>query len=188
MEVRSVYHQLPQHLQEEWAIIQRAKENPSAFAPLYSKYYKQIYSYILNRSGDSEQAADATSQVFLKALSHIGSYQFKGVPFASWLYRIAKSEVYQSHREKKITSADSLNLKSDEVDFLEFEDDVNEERKYRLLRAIKALKSAEIELIELRFFERLSFSEIGEIKGYTENNAKVKTFRVLQKLKRALAE
>jgi RNA polymerase sigma-70 factor (ECF subfamily) len=185
---RSVYHQLPHHLNEEWVIIQRAQANPAAFAPLYKKYYQQIYRYILNRAQDADHAEDVTSQVFLKALNHIGNYQFKGVPFASWLYRIAKSEVYQSHRDTKTCSAENLILTSEPIEIYEFDDDLFEQRKYRLLNAIKALKSHEIELVELRFFERLSFAEIGTIKGTTENNAKVKTFRVLQKLKRALAE
>lgn len=185
---RSVYHQLPHHLTEEWAIIQLAQADPAAFAPLYKKYYNQIYRYILIRAQDTEQAEDVTSQVFLKALNHIGNYQYKGVPFASWLYRIAKSEVYQSHRDSKTCSADYLILKSEPIETHEADDDLFEQRKYRLLNAIKALKSHEVELVEMRFFERLSFAEIGEMKGMTENNAKVKTFRVIQKLKRALAE
>lgn len=185
---RSVYHQLPHHLNDEWVIIQRAQANPSAFAPLYKKYYNQIYRYILNRAQDTEQAEDVTSQVFLKALNHIGNYQFKGVPFASWLYRIAKSEIYQSHRDTRTCSTENMSLIAEPFEFYELDDDLIEQRKYRLLNAIKALKSNEIELVELRFFERLSFAEIGDFKGMTENNAKVKTFRVIQKLKRALAE
>ncbi len=45
------------------------------------------------------------------------------------------------------------------------------------------LKEDQLQLIEMRFFEKRSFREIGEIVGLTENNAKVKTFRALIKLK-----
>jgi len=52
-----------------------------------------------------------------------------------------------------------------------------------LLQALSSLKKHELNLIELRFFEKRSFKEIGEIQSITENNAKVKTFRSLEKLK-----
>ena len=45
------------------------------------------------------------------------------------------------------------------------------------------MKDHQLQLIEMRFFEKRSFKEIGEIVGLTENNAKVKTFRALVKLK-----
>jgi RNA polymerase sigma-70 factor (ECF subfamily) len=45
------------------------------------------------------------------------------------------------------------------------------------------LKEGQLQLIEMRFFEKRSFREMGEILDLTENNAKVKTFRALVKLK-----
>ena len=45
------------------------------------------------------------------------------------------------------------------------------------------MKESDIQLIEMRFFEQRAFKEMGEILAITENNAKVKTFRALDKLK-----
>jgi RNA polymerase sigma-70 factor (ECF subfamily) len=56
----------------------------------------------------------------------------------------------------------------------------------KLLKAISHLKPNQVQLIELRFFEKRSFKEMGEILGLTENNAKVKTFRTLSKLKEVM--
>jgi RNA polymerase sigma-70 factor (ECF subfamily) len=59
---------------------------------------------------DTEMAFDVTSQVFMKALKNIHKYENRGVPFGSWLYRIAKSELYQSFRDKQ--SQRTLNVES----------------------------------------------------------------------------
>jgi RNA polymerase sigma-70 factor (ECF subfamily) len=64
-----------------------------------------------------------------------------------------------------------------------FEDEENEINKKRLLSSIAELKEADVHLIEMRFFEQRPYKEMGEILGITENNAKVKTFRALEKLK-----
>ena len=102
------------------------------------------------------------------------------------MFRIAKSELYQSFRDKKAEKTVCL----DKVvlgQFLEeVEEDNSEEMRARLVKAISKLKPAQIELIEMRFFEKRSFREMGEILGLTENNTKVKTFRTLNKLKEIL--
>ena len=101
MAVNPVYHQTNDRLQEELVIIKEAKENPERFGPLYQKYHEQIFRYIYQRMDDQELAFDVTSQVFVKALLNIEKYEYRGVPFSSWLYRIAKSELYQAFRDRK---------------------------------------------------------------------------------------
>ena len=68
--------------------------------------------------------------------------------------------------------------------FEEFEESFNEERKEKLMEALRLINEKDLALIELRYFERRSYREIGEIISVTENNAKVKTFRALQRLKK----
>jgi RNA polymerase sigma-70 factor (ECF subfamily) len=65
----------------------------------------------------------------------------------------------------------------------EWTEDYTEEHKIRLLRALQSLKDQQLQLVEMRFFEKRSFKEIGDICGLSENNAKVKTFRAVLKLK-----
>ena len=57
-------------------------------------------------------------------------------------------------------------------------------RKEKLMEALRLINEKDLALIELRYFERRSYREIGEIISVTENNAKVKTFRALQRLKK----
>lgn len=184
MNINPVYHHTNEKLQQELSWIQRAKSNPEHFGPLYKKYYQQIFRYIHQRMDDTELSTDVTSQVFLKALKNLHKYEFRGVPFGSWLYRIAKSEIYQAFRErqsKKTINVETLHL----FEIIEdYDDSHNEESKMKLFQAISKLKNEDIQLIELRFFEKRPFKEIGRILNITENNAKVKCFRVLEKLKK----
>lgn len=183
MAVNPLYHQSNQRMEEELSWIRRAQNDPESFGPLYRKYHEQIFRYIHQRMDDEETAFDVTSQVFLKALNNIHRYEYRGVPFSSWLYRIAKSELYQSFRDRKAQR--TVNIESYQLFELieDMEDDDKEENRKRLLHCLKLMKEKDMQLIEMRFFERRSFKEIGEILAITENNAKVKAFRAIEKLK-----
>jgi RNA polymerase sigma-70 factor (ECF subfamily) len=183
MAVNLLYHQNAFRLEDELRQIEIAKKDPRQFAPLYKKYHEAIFRYVYKRVDEEEAAYDITSSVFVKALASLPRYEFRGVPFSSWLFRIAKSELYQSFRDKKAQRTVSL----DSVTIVQFIDELNEdfseEQRTLLLNSLKLLKDHQLQLIEMRFFEKRSFKEIGEIVGLTENNAKVKTFRALVKLK-----
>ncbi|NOQ74446.1 MAG: sigma-70 family RNA polymerase sigma factor [Crocinitomix sp.] len=184
MPTNPIYHHTEDKLLMELKWIKYAQENPRGFEPLYNKYYEQILRYIYQRIDDKETAYDIASQVFLKALNNIHKYEYRGVPFASWLYRIAKSELYQSFRDKKArrtVNVDTSNL-SEMID--EMEEDTSDGNRQVLIQLIKKLKEDEVQMVELRFFEKRSFKEIGEILDITENNAKVKSHRVINKMKK----
>jgi RNA polymerase sigma-70 factor (ECF subfamily) len=99
------------------------------------------------------------------------------------LYRIAKSELFQAFRDRKAER--TVNLDTIHLNHMidEMEEDSSEENRERLFRSLSKLKEEDMQLIEMRFFEKRSFKEIGEILEITENNAKVKSFRALEKLK-----
>lgn len=183
MSVNPMYHQTPQRIQEELVWIQRAKEDPAHFGPLYKKYHEPIFRYIHQRMDDTEMAFDITSQVFMKAMKNLHRYEYKGVPFGSWLYRIAKSELYQAFRDRKADR--TVNIETVHVFEImeEWDESQTELNKKRLVEALACLKEDALQLIEMRFFEQRSFKEIGEILDLTENNAKVKCFRAVEKLK-----
>jgi RNA polymerase sigma-70 factor (ECF subfamily) len=183
MLVNPMYHQSKIRLEEELDWIQRAQKDSNHFGPLYKKYHEQIFRYIFQRMDDEELAFDVTSQVFMKALKNLHRYEYRGVPFSSWLYRIAKSELFQAFRDRKAER--TVNLDSIHLNHMidEMEEDASEENRERLFHSLSKLKEEDMQLIEMRFFEKRSFKEIGEILDITENNAKVKSFRALEKLK-----
>ena len=184
MPINPIYHHTEDKLRQELQWVKLAQDDPKRFAPLYDKYYEQIFRYIYQRMDDKEMAFDITSQVFLKAMNNIKRYEYRGVPFSSWLYRIAKSEVYQSFRDK--TAKRTVNIESfhlvEMID--EWDEDNSEEKRKILLEIIGSLKEEEVQLVEMRYFEKRSYREIGEILEVTENNAKVKTHRIINKMKK----
>lgn len=186
MKEKSIYHHNQNQLLEELELIKRAQQNAVYFEPLYNKYFEQIYRYCYQRIDDEDMVKDITSAVFVKAITNLKKYKFKGVPFGSWLYRIAMSEVYQAlknENNKRTVNINTIEFK-ELLDQNKQEDTFDEEEKARLKTAIKTLKKEEIELIQLRYFENRSFAEIAEILGIKENNAKVKSHRILAKLKK----
>jgi RNA polymerase sigma-70 factor (ECF subfamily) len=185
----SKYHATESDLRKEQAIVEAAKADPGKFAALYDKYYEQIFRYIYQRSDDKDAAFDATQQVFLKAMNSLHKYEYRGVPFASWLYRIASSELNNLFRASKLQRAVNI----DSVHIHHIMEEIEETRidKYHdtIVQIIgEELEEEELQLIEMRFFEKRSFKEIAEILEMTENNAKVKTYRVLEKLRKRIQQ
>ncbi len=168
-------------LEDSW--IKAAQKDLKAFEKLYDKHYEAIFRYAYQRMDSKEDAADVTSQVFIKAMTNIKKYKFMGFKFSSWLYRIAKSETYQFLKNQ--SKSPTLNVQTEYLEQLSEEIDVpvsigNQD----LINALSELEDNEIELIEMRFFEQRSFKEIAEILELTENNAKVKTHRVIKKMQK----
>ncbi|MCH2042533.1 MAG: sigma-70 family RNA polymerase sigma factor [Saprospiraceae bacterium] len=185
MSTSNKYTLSQQDILDEWKQVQAAQANPAQFRVLYSKYYEPIFRFIYQRTADESMAADLCSQVFLKAMQNLHKYEFKGVPFSAWLFRIASNEIAQHFR--KINKNRVITLEENNTKDLEdeFEDKADLEINIKILKAvIQDLKPAEVELLELRFFEKRPFKEVAQILDITENNAKVKIYRLLQKMKK----
>ncbi len=166
--------------------IEATKKNPEDFRPIYEHYYPAIFRFINRRTSDEHITADICSQVFLKALSNIGKYEDRGFPFSSWLYRIASNEVNMYYRNLKKKRTVSLDYSGIDLIFEELEQSDIKDKLEKLKRVLQSLPQNAVQLIELRFFEKRPFKEIGEILGITENNAKVKTYRLLDSLKKEM--
>jgi RNA polymerase sigma-70 factor (ECF subfamily) len=79
--------------QSEAEKIEAAQRDPASFAELYEDNFYRVYAYIARRTGDRAQAEDLTSEVFREALANIGKFEWRGVPFLSWLLRIASNSL-----------------------------------------------------------------------------------------------
>lgn len=172
----------------EWKEIQVAKSNPASFKLLYDRYYESIFRFVYNRCDNEYTTQDICSDVFLIAMQNLRTYKFKGVPFSAWLFRIAHNELrhyYRTSKKKRIVKIRTIN-------FLDIYEDEDEELNYiienrdRILHILEELKPVEIQLIELRFFEKRKFKEIANILELKEGTAKMKTYRTLKKIKSKL--
>src|SRR5687768_11853835 len=84
---------IPGALDEDARMVALAKRDPRAFAPLYDRYFDPVYRYCYRRLGDGETAADATAQVFAKALAALPRYREDAPSFRSWLFAIAHNVI-----------------------------------------------------------------------------------------------
>src|SRR5512136_3472402 len=85
-------------LEQQRILVRKSQEDISAFGELYDEYYPKILNYVLRRTASIDIAQEVTSIVFFKALENIGKFEWRGVPFSAWLYRIASNETASYHR------------------------------------------------------------------------------------------
>lgn len=183
----SKYHASQKKLANEQLFVDAARKNPKDFDVLYDQYYEQIFRYVYQRLDNKDHAFDTTQQVFLKAMDNLHKYEYRGVPFASWLYRIAFSEVndlFRKQKSQRTVNIDSLSVFTIIEEIQESKIDLYHDKIVSIIS--EQLEEDQLQLIEMRFFEKRSFKEIAEILDITENNAKVKTYRVLEILKKSL--
>ncbi len=180
---KSQYHQTESQITSEEQVLKNAIKNPQEFAPIYDKYYLQIFKYTIQRVNNESTASEIVSDVFAKAIYNLPKYKFRGYPFSAWLYRVASNEIANRHRKNKCTRTVNITIESlpDFEAEESSEEDILSMKKMKL--SLKLLKAKDIEFIELRFFEKRSFKEIGEILEISTDNARVKTHRALVKLR-----
>jgi RNA polymerase sigma-70 factor (ECF subfamily) len=171
-------------IQQEYAILERSKRSPRAFGELYERYFDRIFNFIYRQIDDEDVTADLCSQTFLSALRNVNRYEFRGVPFSAWLYRIASNEVNKYYRKKKRDNVFSL----EEVRVRELMEQTHEiwdeEILQKLLVYLKSLPTDMLQVLELRFFEDKDFKEIAFILDITESGAKMRTYRALDRLRK----
>jgi RNA polymerase sigma-70 factor (ECF subfamily) len=166
-------------------LVEWAKDDSSAFGELYSRYVKKIYNYIYYRTGNHHDAEDLTSRVFFRAMAHIKEYTDRGVPFSAWLYRIAHNLVANWHRDRgrqKVVPLDDHLTTGMSFDPPEAAAETIEEEE-TLLESIRQLPEERQQLLILKFVERLSNAEIGEIMNRTEGAIKSLYHRTLLSLR-----
>jgi len=167
----------------EYETVKHAAKDPAKFQALYDKYFNTIFNFIFRKIDDEDITADLTSQTFLKALGNLKRYKFKGVPFSAWLYRIASNEVNKHYR----TGNRKLVYSFDESEFEQLiEQNTEQEIQVdidHIIRKMQTMSESDIEVLELRFFEEKSFAEVAFILDISEANAKMRTYRAVNKLK-----
>ncbi len=173
-------------MQNEEGLVQRARQGDrQAFAALYEEHFDRIYRYIALRIEDRMEAEDMTQQVFLKALQSIHSYSMKGVPFSSWLYRIAHNQMVDHIR--KVKARATFILDDEDRTAGEGNPESMVERSFdieRLLKAVKHLTDAQREVVSLRFVAEQPIAEVARIMGKSEGAIKSLQHSAIEALRR----
>ncbi|MGA7670552.1 MAG: sigma-70 family RNA polymerase sigma factor [Nitrolancea sp.] len=173
----------------EAELIEAAQNDPTAFGPLYERYVDRIYRYAYRRVGNHADAEDVTSQTFQQALAALPDYEWRGVPFGAWLYRIAGNVITRRGRSsnREITVEDVTSLSQERA-----EDDedpaeiVAERQENELTDALRQLPLDQQRVIVLRFSRDMKNREIGEVMGRSEGAVKQLLHRAMIALRATL--
>ena len=173
----------------ERALIEAAQRDRGRFADLYEDNFERVYAYVARRVRDRDEAQDITADVFHLALKNLARFEWRGLPFAAWLFKIASNEIVD--RAKGIARRRVL---AREV-FLEPPDRVEvpagieeDERRARLFKLVERLPRDQSRVIAMRFAEDKSIREIATALGRTEGSIKQLQFRAMQNLRVRLGD
>ncbi len=166
------------------ALVLAAKAgDASAFGELYERYRDPIYRFCLARTGAAHDAEDLAADVFVKALQSIDRYQDRGLPFAAFLYRIARNAAIDRSRTlKQPLSVDGLLVEPASKQNVESEASLAVEKSI-LLAALTHLKAEHRDVITMRFIEGYSALEVAQLLGKTEGAVRTLQHRALERLR-----
>jgi len=179
----------------EQVLVEKAKNDPEAFAILFDKYYAGILSYVFHRTLDMGLAKDITSETFLKAFISLNRFTWRNNGFSAWLYKIATNEVNMYYRKGKYkpVSLNSLQeqfgldiIDSSTTEVAQFEAGLKEKIYEDFIFLQSKMRDLPVkfqEVLALRYFEHKSIKEIGEILEKNEGTIKSLLSRGIDKLK-----
>ena len=172
---------------EEYVVSQAINGDGEAFARLYEEHFDKIYRYIYLRLGNQTEAEDLTQEVFVKALEAIGSYKWRSLPFASWLFRIAHNQIIdyirKQGRVEKVTWDDNIVHVDEPNPALIAEQKLEVEE---LAANVKNLSLAQREVISLRFGAGFSIAEAAKALDKSPGTVKALQYNGIMALRKMM--
>jgi RNA polymerase sigma-70 factor (ECF subfamily) len=167
---------------DERLLIEAAQADPARFAELYENNFVRVYAYVVRRVGDRAETEDLTSEVFHHALANLRRFEWRGIPFAAWLYRIAANLISDRWQSK---GREDVADEPERIESVPAKDDGFEEieRKATLFRLVDTLPAEQRRVVVLRFVEQKSIKEVAREICKTEGAVKQLQFRALSSLR-----
>jgi RNA polymerase sigma-70 factor (ECF subfamily) len=165
-------------MERERLLIEAAQKDPRRFAELYEMNFERVYAFIARRVQDRTEAEDLTSEVFQHALANLSKFEWRGVPFAVWLYRIAANTVADHGRRLAKQNLDPVS--EDDLDQSSWPDI---ERRAAMFQIVDTLPEDQRSVIIQRFVEQKSIRDIAQAFGRSEGAIKQLQFRALENLR-----
>ena len=183
---------------DERLLIEAAQHDPARFAELYELNFERVYAYVVRRVGNRAETEDITADVFHQALANLKRFEWRGIPFAAWLFRIAANLISDrwQHAAREVPdegqieaasgeivqsgSGKSLAGKTGSVTPAEIEE---VERRATLFRLIETLPAEQKRVVVLRFVDQKSIKEVASEIHKTEGAVKQLQFRALSTLR-----
>ena len=150
---------------------------------IYRDYYDIVFKYVLCLTHDKDLSEDITQETFVKMIKNIDKFEGKS-KLSSWLCEIAKNlwidYLRKNKRKVELNEENTLNIESSQNIENEY---IEKENESAVLEKIKTLDDVSQRVMFLRIKGEMSFKEIGDILGKSENWARVTFYRAKQKVK-----
>ena len=167
-------------IDDDRLLIEAAQADPARFLELYDRNVDRVYAYVSRRTGNRAVAEDVTSEVFEQALKNLPKFEWRGVPFAAWLFRIAANALADHWKRE---GRDVHELPPDVPDERDHQD---LERRVSLFQLVDRLPDAHRQVIQMRFVEGRSIREVAGALGRSEGAVKQLQLRALETLRKGL--
>lgn len=175
--------------QEEWQVIEQASEhaNEQAFAEIFSRYKGYVFHLVLQMVRNHDLAEDLLIEIFAKAFRKLHTFQ-PNSSFSSWISTIAKNHTLDYLRKKrpiKISLDAAMDSDEEGVPYIQLADEdpiaidqlILAERSKRIRNIVDKLKPKYKRLIELRYYQELSYDEIAQTLNIPLGTVKAQLFR-----------
>lgn len=147
---------------------------------IYKSYAMTVYKYLLSMTHDEDLSEELTQETFYQAIRTIDRYD-ESCRISTWLCAIAKN-VLITYRRKNRQHEELADWDSPQQP--EYDEIIRAEERVLLIRRVHELQEPAREVVYLRVFGELSFREIGEVFGKSENWARVTFYRGKEKLRK----
>ena len=165
---------------DERTLIEAAQADPGRFVDLYERHFDRVYAYVIRRTGRRDEAEDITSEVFERALTNLPRFEWRGVPFVAWLYRIAANALADRRKQTERDALEPLPDIPDERESKEIE------RRAMLYQLVGRLPEGQRQVIEMRFIAQKSIREIAVALERSEGAIKQLQLRALENLRKSM--
>src|SRR5262245_11170511 len=171
---------------EEHLLVRTAQEGDRrAFAALVDRYWDRLYRWLYHLTHDCHAAEDLTQETFLKAFAALDSFR-AGTNFRAWLFRIAHNS-FANQRRVAARARQPIPEHLPAGDEGPVERALSREALQLLARAVGRLPAEFRAAFLLRAEEGLSFRQVAQVLGITEETARWRVFKARQKLMTVMA-
>lgn len=167
-------------------MVQKNDNSDIDMESVYQEYAELIFRFLYSHTHDAEWAQELTQETFLRAVTSISRYN-GSCKLSVWLCQIAKHILWQELSKKNKRKTEGLSEDLPDTSNQDGEANVlQQEQKLEIYQAIHHLPEQEREVVLYRITGELSFRQIGEILGKSENWSRTVFYRAKQKIRKEL--
>ena len=154
---------------------------------IYQQYAKSVYRFLMSKTRNEDLAEELTQETFYQAIRSIDKFD-GSCKLSTWLFGIAKNQFFNYSRKNPVLQ--DISEYQEELESDEKVDDkvITSFERVELIRLLHNCPEPYREVLYQRIFGNLSFREIGEVLGKSENWARVTYYRGKEKLKKGMME